>query len=144
MRNRVNFIEGVYSVCCGSGHLGTKHNFSALPNKSGINPMLSFGKKQNLERMLLDTFSHNLPMSKFHFVWNCTYLQYQPVLVSDQQGQWLCNQQGWIHNLMLSLKIWVPLGNLLSLSEPQFSHLYGRYRFMGNNTLFCGDGVQIK
>ena len=49
MRNRVNFIEGVYSVCCGSGRLGTKHNFPGFPEKFGMNPALLFGEKQNLE-----------------------------------------------------------------------------------------------
>lgn len=51
MRNRMNLVEGVYSVDCGSGHLGTKHNFPGLPNKSGMNGMLLFGGKHNLERM---------------------------------------------------------------------------------------------
>lgn len=57
MSNRVSFTEGIYSVCCGSGHVGTKHNFSGLPNKVGMNQVLSLSKKQSLERMLLHTFA---------------------------------------------------------------------------------------
>lgn len=51
MRNRMNFIEVVCSVYCGSDHLGIKHNFPGLPNKFGVNWMLLFGEKQNLKRM---------------------------------------------------------------------------------------------
>lgn len=51
MRNLGNLAEGVYSVYCGSDHLGTKHNFPGLPNKSGTNGMLLLGGKHNLERM---------------------------------------------------------------------------------------------
>lgn len=59
MRNRVNIIEGVYSVYCGSGHLRTKHNFPSFPNKSGMNPVVLFSEeKKNMERMLSDTFFH--------------------------------------------------------------------------------------
>ena len=68
MRNRVNFIEGVYSVCCGSGYLGTKHNCPGLPNKSGMNQALLSHEKRNLERMLSDTFFYSLPVGKVHLV----------------------------------------------------------------------------
>lgn len=56
MRNRVNIIEGVYSMYCGSGHLRTKHNFPGFPNQSGMNPVVLFSEKQNIERVLSDTF----------------------------------------------------------------------------------------
>lgn len=76
MRNRVNSIEGVYSVSCGSSHLGTKHNFSGLPKKFGMNLVLPFGGKQNLKWILLETFFHSLPVGTVHFVNYCHYLQF--------------------------------------------------------------------
>lgn len=76
MRNRVNFIEGVYSVSCGSSHLGTKHNFSGLPKKFGMNLVLPFGGQQNLKWILLETFFHSLPVGTVHFVNYCHYLQF--------------------------------------------------------------------
>ena len=76
MRNRVNIIEGVYSVSCGSSHLGTKHNFSGLPKKSGVNLALLFREKQNLKWMLLDTFFHSLPVGTVRFVYYCHCLPF--------------------------------------------------------------------
>lgn len=53
----MSFTEGIYSVCCGSSHLGTKNSFPGFPNKVGMNQVLLLGEKQNLERMLLDPFA---------------------------------------------------------------------------------------
>lgn len=68
MRNRVNFIEGVYFVCCGFGYLGIKYNCFGFLNKFGMNQVFLFYEKRNLERMLLDIFFYSLLVGKVYLV----------------------------------------------------------------------------